>query len=79
MHALDSDGLLEGLCSNHTLLYAPEAKLYTVRPARLSEHLESERPNLFFAGDGSGLTRGLVQASASGIVAAREIARRAAG
>lgn len=79
MHALDSDGLLEGLCSNRTLLYAPEAKLYTVRPARLSEHLESERPNLFFAGDGSGLTRGLVQASASGIVAAREIARRAAG
>lgn len=79
MRALDSDGLLEGLCSNHTLLYAPEAKLYTVRPARLSEYLESERPNLFFAGDGSGLTRGLVQASASGIVAAREIARRATG
>lgn len=77
MHALDSPGLLKGLCSNHTLLYAPEAKLYTVRPAVLSEHLESELPNLFFAGDGSGLTRGLVQASASGIVAAREIARRA--
>ncbi len=77
MRALDSDGLLEGLCSNRTLLYAPEAKLYTVRPARLSEHLESERAELFFAGDGSGLTRGLVQASASGIVAGREVARRA--
>lgn len=77
MRALDSDGLLEGLCSNRTLLYAPEAKLYTVRPATLSEHLESERANLFFAGDGSGLTRGLVQASASGIVVGREVARRA--
>ncbi len=77
MRALDTDGLLEGLCSNRTLLYAPEAKLYTVRPAVLSEHLESECPNLFFAGDGSGLTRGLVQASASGIVVGREIARRA--
>lgn len=77
LRALDTDGLLEGLCSNRTLLYAPEAKLYTVRPAVLSEHLESECPNLFFAGDGSGLTRGLVQASASGIVAGREVARRA--
>ncbi len=77
MEALDSDGLLDGLCSDRTLLYAPEAKFYTIRPAHLSEHLESERENLFFAGDGSGITRGLVQASASGIVAGREIARRA--
>ncbi len=79
MQALDCDGLLEGLCSNRTLLYAPEAKFYTVRPAHLSEHLESEREHLFFAGDGSGITRGLVQASASGIVVGREIARRATG
>ncbi|MGI5819219.1 MAG: NAD(P)/FAD-dependent oxidoreductase [Armatimonadota bacterium] len=77
MRSLDSPGLLEGLCSNRTLLYAPEAKFYTVRPAELSEHLESERANLFFAGDGSGITRGLVQASASGIVVGREVARRA--
>lgn len=76
MRALDSPGLLEGLCSNRTLMYAPEAKFYTVRPAELSEHLESERANLFFAGDGSGITRGLVQASASGIVVGREVARR---
>ncbi len=77
MRALDSPGVLEGLCSNRTLMYAPEAKFYTVRPAQLSETLESERSNLFFAGDGSGITRGLVQASASGIVVGREVARRA--
>ena len=77
MRALDSPGLLEGLCSNRTLMYAPEAKFYTVRPAELSVHLESEREDLFFAGDGSGITRGLVQASASGIVVGREVARRA--
>ncbi|MGD9498499.1 MAG: NAD(P)/FAD-dependent oxidoreductase [Armatimonadota bacterium] len=77
MHALDGPGLLEGLCSNRTLLYAPEAKLYTVRPALLSPCLESELPDLFFAGDGSGITRGLVQASASGVVVGREVARRA--
>lgn len=77
MGALDSPGLLAGLCSNRTLLYAPEAKFYTVRPEHLSGNLESERRDLFFAGDGSGITRGLVQASASGIVVGREIARRA--
>ncbi|MFO8082147.1 MAG: FAD-dependent oxidoreductase [Armatimonadota bacterium] len=77
MQALDSPGVLEGLCSNRTLMYAPEAKFYTVRPAQLSEQLESERDDLFFAGDGSGITRGLVQASASGIVVGREVARRA--
>ena len=77
MRALDSPGLLEGLCSHRTLLYAPEAKFYTVRPAQLSEQLESDLPELFFAGDGSGITRGLVQASASGIVVGREVARRA--
>jgi len=77
MHALDGEGLLEGLCSNRTLLYAPEAKLYTVRPSVLSQCLESELPNLFFAGDGSGITRGMVQASASGVVVGGEVARRA--
>ena len=33
--------------------------------------------NLFTIGDGAGVTRGLVQASASGVIAAREIMRRA--
>ena len=32
---------------------------------------------MFAAGDGAGVSRGLIQASASGVVAAREILRRA--
>jgi uncharacterized FAD-dependent dehydrogenase len=32
--------------------------------------------NLFAAGDGAGVTRGLIQASASGVIAAREIVVR---
>jgi hypothetical protein len=39
--------------------------------------LESEIANMFAVGDGVGVSRGLVQASASGVVAAREILRRA--
>ncbi|MBA7625012.1 hypothetical protein ES703_32433 [subsurface metagenome] len=31
---------------------------------------------MFTAGDGAGISRGLIEASASGVVAAREILRR---
>jgi hypothetical protein len=41
--------------------------------------METEIPNLFGAGDGVGVSRGLVQASASGLIAAREVARRIGG
>ena len=39
--------------------------------------METKVANLFAAGDGAGVTRGLVQASASGLVVAREIFSRA--
>ncbi len=42
----------------------------------LNKNLETEIGNMFAAGDGAGVTRGLVQASASGVVVAREILRR---
>jgi len=42
----------------------------------LTPCLETEVSNIFAAGDGAGVSRGLVQASASGIVAAREILKR---
>jgi len=38
--------------------------------------METEIGNLFAIGDGAGITRGLLQASASGIFAARAIAER---
>jgi uncharacterized FAD-dependent dehydrogenase len=41
--------------------------------------METDLTNLFAAGDGAGITRGIVQASVSGIVAAREILRRLDG
>ncbi|RLI17548.1 FAD-dependent oxidoreductase, partial [Candidatus Bathyarchaeota archaeon] len=43
---------------------------------QLSNSLETRIRNLFTIGDGAGVTRGLVQASASGIIAAREILKR---
>jgi uncharacterized FAD-dependent dehydrogenase len=69
------DNLAPGVASPHTLLYGIEVKFYSCRP-QLSPSLETEIRNMFAVGDGTGISRGLVQASASGLVAACEILRR---
>jgi uncharacterized FAD-dependent dehydrogenase len=69
------DKVAPGVGLRHTLLYGVEAKFYSSR-LELTRDLETGVGNLFAAGDGAGVTRGLVQASASGLIAAREILRR---
>jgi hypothetical protein len=69
------DKLTPGIASPHTLLYGIEVKFYSSQ-LKLTPCLETEINNMFAAGDGAGVSRGLVQASASGIVASREILRR---
>ena len=69
------DRLIPGVASDDTLLYGIEVKFYSFRPL-LSECLETEVKNMFAVGDGTGVSRGLVQASASGVVAASEIMKR---
>ncbi len=69
------DEFIPGVYSRHTLLYGVEVKFYSSR-LKLSTCLETAVKNLFAAGDGAGVTRGLVQASASGVWVAREILRR---
>jgi uncharacterized FAD-dependent dehydrogenase len=56
-------------------LYGVEVKFYSSR-LQLSNCLETKIHNLFTIGDGAGVTRGLMQASASGVIVAREIMRR---
>jgi len=69
------DKLIPGVASHHTLLYGVEVKFYSGR-LQLTRGLETEIGNMFAAGDGVGVSRGLIQASASGVVAAREILSR---
>ena len=69
------DKLAPSIASHYTLLYRVEVKFYSCRP-QLSPSLETEVSNMFAAGDGAGISRGLIEASASGVVAAREILRR---
>ena len=69
------DRLIPGVASGDTLLYGVEVKFYSAR-LQLSRGLETELHNLFAVGDGAGVSRGLIQASASGVVAAQEILGR---
>jgi uncharacterized protein len=69
------DKLIPGVASPDTLMYGIEVKFYSFRP-RLSACMETEVRNMFAVGDGTGVSRGLVQASASGLVAAVEIMKR---
>jgi uncharacterized FAD-dependent dehydrogenase len=70
--------MVPGVYSRNTLLYGVEVKLYCNR-IRVTSEMETEVPNLFAIGDGAGITRGLLQASASGILAGRSIAGRVKG
>ena len=70
------DKITPGIATEHTLLYGVEAKYYSAHP-QMSKELEVEGiNNLYVAGDGAGLTRGLAQASACGIYIARNIMKK---
>jgi uncharacterized FAD-dependent dehydrogenase len=64
-----------GIYSEQTLLYGAEVKFYSAR-LDLTRQLETKIKNLFAIGDGAGITRGLIQSSVSGVIAAREINNR---
>jgi uncharacterized protein len=71
LEALDT--IAPGVNSEHTLLYGIEVKFYSMQ-LKLTDALETEIRDLFAVGDGAGVSRGLIQASVSGVIAAREIA-----
>jgi len=69
------DKVAPGVYSKHTLLYGVEVKFYSSR-VDLDGKLETKVENLFAGGDGAGVTRGLAQASAAGVVMATEMLNR---
>lgn len=74
LYALDK--IAPGVASRYTLLYGVEVKFYSSR-MKVTKEFETEGvKNLFTIGDGAGVTRGLIQASASGILAAQAIGKR---
>ena len=73
IYALDK--VAPGTANYDTLLYGAEVKFYSSR-LELSHELETKLPGFFAIGDGAGTTRGLAQAGASGIKAARAVLSR---
>ena len=69
------DKMTPGIYSRDTLLYGVEVKFYSSK-LQLTNRLETKVHNLFTVGDGAGVTRGLIQASASGVLVGREIVER---
>jgi len=66
------DGIAPGLYSKATLLYGVEAKFYSSK-VEVKKDMSTDIDGLYCCGDGAGITRGLMQASVSGILAARAI------
>jgi uncharacterized protein len=69
------DKVLPGVASDSTLLYAPEIKLYAMR-VEVDPGMRTRVDGLYAAGDGAGVSRGIVGAAATGIIAARDILGR---
>jgi len=69
------DKLIPGIGGDNTLLYAPEIKFHGLR-VLANKFLETNLKNIFVAGDGAGLSRGIVGAAVSGLLAAEGIMRK---
>ncbi|MBU4490872.1 MAG: NAD(P)/FAD-dependent oxidoreductase, partial [Euryarchaeota archaeon] len=60
--------IIPGVAADSTLLYAPEVKFYSMQ-VLVDRNMESNIKNLFAAGDGAGLSRDIVNAAATGVLA----------
>jgi hypothetical protein len=73
LEALDKlEKVIPGVGSDSTLLYAPEIKFYAMR-IETNKMLQTAIPNIFVAGDGAGVSRGITIAAATGMIAANGI------
>ncbi len=68
------EAIAPGIASKHTLLYGIEVKFYSYKVETDENTWETKLPGLYAAGDGSGYTRGLLQASMNGVLVGRDIA-----
>jgi uncharacterized FAD-dependent dehydrogenase len=64
--------VIPGVASDSTLLYAPEVKFYAME-LQVSRDLATSTRGLYAAGDGTGLSRDIVNAAATGVIAGRGI------
>lgn len=76
LEGLDTlDKIIPGVASSSTLLYAPEVK-FSANRIETNNELETPIKGIYVAGDGAGLSRGIIIAAATGVIAARSILKK---
>ncbi|MPQ44008.1 NAD(P)/FAD-dependent oxidoreductase [Clostridium tarantellae] len=68
------DAVVPGFASRETLLYGPEIKFYSNK-IDLDKNFETNIKGLYCLGDSSGWTRGLMMASAMGVIMGRYLSK----
>ena len=66
------NNVIPGLDGRDTILYAPEIKFYSSK-IKLDSKLQSKYDNVYFGGDSSGTTHGIIQSAMEGIYIGEEI------
>ncbi|MBP3461818.1 MAG: FAD-dependent oxidoreductase [Bacilli bacterium] len=61
-----------GISGRDTILYGVEVKFYSAK-IEVDNNLKTKYDGIYAIGDGAGITRGLMQASISGVIAAQDI------
>lgn len=69
------DKIIPGVANDDTLLYGPEIKFFS-NEIVTDNNFKIDDENLYFVGDGAGKAGNIVTAAATGLVAARDIAKR---
>ena len=64
--------MVPGFAAAETLLYSPELKFYSNK-VKMDANLKTNVENLHCLGDSSGWTRGLMMASAMGVIMGRKL------
>lgn len=69
------ENVCPGINGDSTVLYGVEVKFYSSK-VEVNNNLETQIKNIYAIGDGAGITRGLMQASISGVIAAKDILKK---
>ncbi|HDN73763.1 NAD(P)/FAD-dependent oxidoreductase [Archaeoglobales archaeon] len=72
------DRFINGVADDSTLLYAPEVKFYSLK-LKVDECMRTNIPYIYAVGDGAGISRGIVGAAVTGLIAAEGILKNAKG
>jgi uncharacterized FAD-dependent dehydrogenase len=73
---LSAQGLIPGLNQDSTLIYGPEIKFHGINISTDDYLASVSAPNISFAGDGTGIARGIGGSEASAIRAAEGILKK---